>query len=273
MTENRTTDSTYALIERLYQAVEQSDKGCDYKLHRAMEEAEEWLRVHPADWEPPAEGLPNLWLGVSVENRTHLDRLTWLKQTPAAVRFASFEPLLEDLGDIRPYLLDTTLGHCSGCRDPNNRGATHSDGTIEHPVLGIDWAIIGGESGPGARVGNIEWHRNIIRQCDPLGIAVFEKQLGKRIYACAPEGFPRPQGRRPVRVARRPATAGVSKGGKTMSEQPSVFVVEMRGGHDKEWEFWLSFRNEQAAEDGRRRQEAEFALEFRVRRYVRVEEE
>jgi protein gp37 len=100
--------------------------------------------------------IRNIWLGVSVENQAALNRLTSLCETPAAVRFASFEPLLEDLGDITPWL---------------------------EPVLnagGLDWCIAGGESGPKARSCDMAWLRSIKDQCAMAGIAFFCKQLGKQ---------------------------------------------------------------------------------------------
>lgn len=97
-------------------------------------------------WTDGAWPLPNLWLGVSVENREQLKRVDALRCTPAAVRFLSLEPLLEDLG-----ILDLT---------------------------GIDWVICGGESGPGARPCNIEWIRSIVRQCAVANVPCFVKQVG-----------------------------------------------------------------------------------------------
>lgn len=95
---------------------------------------------------------PNIWLGVTVENAHFLDRLWLLLQTPAAVRFASFEPLL---GPLLPA----------------------SD---EHRMLleALDWAIIGGESGHGARAMEIEWARALLDTLRPAGVACFVKQLG-----------------------------------------------------------------------------------------------
>lgn len=91
--------------------------------------------------------LPNVWLGVSVENRAHgLPRIDHLRATPAEVRFLSIEPLLEDLGPIN---LD-----------------------------GIHWVIIGGESGPHAQPCQIDWMRDIVRQCQSARVPVFVKQLG-----------------------------------------------------------------------------------------------
>lgn len=100
--------------------------------------------------------LPNVWIGVSVEDKKRLCRLDDLIATPAALRWASFEPLLEDLGDL------------SGWLQPDK------------PHLG--WGVIGGESGSNARDHNIGHHRNIIRQFKTAGIPIFEKQVGKRAY-------------------------------------------------------------------------------------------
>ena len=110
------------------------------------------LRVHPLHVWP----LPNVWLGVSVETKATLPRLNALCATPAALHFASFEPLLEDLGDITPWLAPV----------------------LELPAL--DWCIIGGESGPKARPFNLEWARTIMRQCGQHDVAVWMKQVGAR---------------------------------------------------------------------------------------------
>lgn len=92
--------------------------------------------------------LPNLWLGVSVENQHYSDaRVRELLKTPAAVRFISYEPAL---------------------------------GPVDFDLGGIDWVIVGGESGPGARQFNIEWARSTVRQCRALRVPVFVKQLGAK---------------------------------------------------------------------------------------------
>lgn len=93
--------------------------------------------------------LPNVWLGVSVENQRFADeRIPLLLQTPAAVRFISAEPLL---GPIRH---------------------------LGQSVPGLDWCIVGGESGPGARPFDLAWARSIVQQCKAAGVACFVKQLG-----------------------------------------------------------------------------------------------
>lgn len=90
---------------------------------------------------------PNVWLGVSVENRRHgVPRITVLREIDASVRFLSIEPLLEGLGEI--------------------------------DLTGIHWVIVGGESGPKARPMRREWVDDIKRQCDDAGVAFFFKQWG-----------------------------------------------------------------------------------------------
>jgi protein gp37 len=90
--------------------------------------------------------LDNVWLGVSVEMPTYYSRIRHLQRTPAAVRFLSCEPLLAALPDM--------------------------------PLDGIDWCIIGGESGPGARPMQEAWVRDIVRQCRIAGVRPFVKQMG-----------------------------------------------------------------------------------------------
>lgn len=94
----------------------------------------------------------NIWLGVSVEDVKCKERLELLEGIPATVKFASFEPLLEDLELV-----------------PNE-------------IKMLNWAIIGGESGPGARPCNIEWVRKIVGVCLWNNVAPFVKQLGVNPY-------------------------------------------------------------------------------------------
>jgi protein gp37 len=90
---------------------------------------------------------PHIWWGVSVENRrVGLPRIRDLRQTTARIRFLSIEPLLEDLGAI--------------------------------DLTAVDWVIVGGESGAGARPIKREWVASIQRQCRTAGVAFFFKQWG-----------------------------------------------------------------------------------------------
>src|SRR5690606_30153079 len=94
-----------------------------------------------------AAALDHIWWGVSVEDRRHgLPRVEHLRQSPAAVRFLSVEPLLEDLGPI--------------------------------DLAGISWVIAGGESGPGARPMDPDWIRSLRDRCRDAGVPFFFKQWG-----------------------------------------------------------------------------------------------
>ena len=117
--------------------------------------------------------LPNVWLGVSVEDQAAADdRIPELLDTPSAVRFLSCEPLLGPV-DLRPWLPATAPAldrAVSGYRGPD-----------------IDWVIVGGESGPGARPCDVGWIRGIVGQCKAAGVPVFVKQLGGKAVGL-PEG-------------------------------------------------------------------------------------
>ncbi|HYG23356.1 MAG TPA: phage Gp37/Gp68 family protein [Verrucomicrobiae bacterium] len=94
-----------------------------------------------------ASRYPHIWWGVSVENRKHgIPRISSLQRAPVPVRFLSVEPLLEDLGSIN--------------------------------LSGIQWVIVGGESGSGARQMLPGWVRSIRAQCEEFGTAFFFKQWG-----------------------------------------------------------------------------------------------
>jgi protein gp37 len=88
----------------------------------------------------------NVWMGVSVENARVMPRIRHLQRTPAAIKFLSCEPLLGPLGGI--------------------------------PLTGIDWVIVGGESGPRARPMKEEWATDILKQCRAAGSRFFFKQWG-----------------------------------------------------------------------------------------------
>ena len=89
---------------------------------------------------------PNIWQGVTVENSRNTGRIDYLRNIPAYIKFVSFEPLLGDVGNI--------------------------------DLSGIDWAIIGGESGPKARRIEVQWVLNIKQQCEDQGALFYFKQWG-----------------------------------------------------------------------------------------------
>ena len=93
-------------------------------------------------WDGP--WTKNIWMGTSIEDVRSLERLEPLRSSKARIKFISFEPLVEDLG--------------------------------EFSLEGVDWAIVGGESGPGYRKMSHAWARNIQRVCERDGVAFFFKQ-------------------------------------------------------------------------------------------------
>ena len=108
--------------------------------------------------------LPNVWLMVSVEDQATADaRLPLLLDTPAAVRGVSLEPLLAP----------TTLCICGGAVG-DYEGPRHW--CPLHGELRLDWAIVGGESGPGWRPMDLAWVESIQRQCAAAGTSFFGKQ-------------------------------------------------------------------------------------------------
>jgi len=91
-------------------------------------------------------GPVHMWFGVSVEDGTKLSRVRHLQQARAGVRFLSIEPLIDDVGEL--------------------------------DLVGIDWVIVGGESGPRARPMEKAWVRSIRDQCKAAGVSFFFKQWG-----------------------------------------------------------------------------------------------
>jgi protein gp37 len=114
-----------------------------------------------------------IWLGVSVENQeTADDRIPLLLQTPAAVRFVSYEPALGPV-DFEAYVW-------RGCIASKEEHEKEHAGGLWCDERSLDWIIVGGESGPGARPFNLEWARSAIAQCEAAGVACFVKQLGAK---------------------------------------------------------------------------------------------
>lgn len=96
--------------------------------------------------DPLLDWPPNVWMGVSVETEQYLCRIDDLRRTCARTKFLSLEPLLGPLGNLK--------------------------------LTGIDWVIVGGESGPGARPMLRKWATDILQQCRKAGVPFFFKQWG-----------------------------------------------------------------------------------------------
>lgn len=132
-------DVPFSYTDRIFETVRQTPQHTYQILTKRAERMAEYFRTRSVP--------ENVWLGVSAEDRRYgLPRMDVLRNIPAAVRFVSAEPLLEDLGRLN--------------------------------LTGIDWVIVGGESGTKARRMQPDWVENIRRQCEAAGTAFFFKQWG-----------------------------------------------------------------------------------------------
>ena len=129
-----------AFIDKIFDTME----AADHHIFQLLTKRSSRMRDFAKDRYGDALCPSHIWLGVSVENRQVLSRLRHLQATPASVRMVSFEPLLEDLGEI--------------------------------DLTGIHWGISGGESGPGWRPMDADWARSLRDQCIDQGVAFFFKQ-------------------------------------------------------------------------------------------------
>jgi protein gp37 len=182
----------------------------DDRHERVYQAAGEFLDLDTVSdrfWNPdgsrkwPGWPLPNVWLGVSAEDQRRADeRVPDLLATPAAVRFVSAEPLLGpiDFSNMElsgDYVLDALspasakdiwndcwspeatgmpLDEC--IRDFEEEGHSYPPSETKRP--GLDWIIVGGESGPGARPMHPDWARQIRDACAAAGVAYLFKQWG-----------------------------------------------------------------------------------------------
>jgi len=126
-------------LDEIFKVIEQTSQH----IYQVLTKRENKMEEYFATREVPL----NVWLGVSVEDKkSGLPRIDKLRNIKAAIKFLSIEPLLEDLGKVN--------------------------------LSGIDWVIVGGESGPKARPMKEEWAINVKEQCDRMGIPFFFKQWG-----------------------------------------------------------------------------------------------
>jgi protein gp37 len=130
-------------VEQVVRVMQMADWHTYQVLTKRAEQMRDMLRRQLAF----AGELDHIWWGVSVEDRRYgVPRIEALRDAPAAVRFLSIEPLLEDLGELN--------------------------------LSGIHWVIVGGESGRGARPMNESWVLKIREQCEAAGVPFFFKQWG-----------------------------------------------------------------------------------------------
>ncbi|MFN3242151.1 MAG: DUF5131 family protein [Planctomycetota bacterium] len=131
-------DVPTSFIQRVFRTMEQAPQHTFQVLTKRADRLREVA--------PQLPWPENVWMGVSVENADYLDRIDDLRTVPANVRFLSLEPLLGPLTEI--------------------------------DLTGIGWAIVGGESGPGARAMDPEWVRDLRDACAVGGVPFFFKQWG-----------------------------------------------------------------------------------------------
>lgn len=138
------------------------------------------FRRHDMAWVGPITWpLPNVWLGVSVEDQQRAElRIPSLLQTPAAVRFLSCEPLLGEV-DLSPWLYHAPWNYTEFGTDCDCGAAiVDSHDNCNGPKIG--WVIAGGESGAQARPVDPEWVRTIRDYCDETNTPFLFKQWGGR---------------------------------------------------------------------------------------------
>ena len=162
--------------QHTYQILTKREKN----MHRVVTELYGKYAGHFYSWP-----LPNVLLGVSVEDQATADaRIPLLLQTPAAVRFVSYEPALGPV-DFIPYLPKCTCG--KPWARPSPESLEHGllcemggyAGKVSYVSAKLAWIIVGGESGPQARPPAPEWFRNTRDQCIAAGVPFFLKQWGE----------------------------------------------------------------------------------------------
>jgi protein gp37 len=149
-------DVPESFIDRVFAVMTQ----CERHTFQVLTKRPQRMRDYVYDWMRRSQSwlTPNIHLGVSVEDQeTANDRIPLLLQTPAAVRFISAEPLLEE---VTIFSIDGPIDSYDGMASP------------------LHWVIVGGESGPKARPLDLRWARSIVEQCAMVSVPVFIKQLG-----------------------------------------------------------------------------------------------
>lgn len=137
-------DIPRSYVSRVFDVMEEAD----WHIYQVLTKRSSRLRQFLNERYSRRLAPPHIWLGVSVENEAATSRVSHLQESNAAVRFLSIEPLIGSVG--------------------------HLD------LDGIDWVIVGGESGPGARPMDVRWVTDIRNQCLRVGVAFFFKQWGGR---------------------------------------------------------------------------------------------
>lgn len=203
-------------------------RGRQSRVLRAMERLAKKWRI--GDFLFDFWPLTNVWLGISAENQTNYDRrIDLLKQTPAAVRFVSAEPML---GPIN-FGLNNTYEQWANGGGPNECKHGIARGLPCAACTRIDWLILGGESGHNARPCDASWILDSVKQCEAAGVAAFVKQLGRRVEV----GGYHAQLRGPL------WTWAMKRGGVVRADGVAeVALKDSKGGDPAEWPEGLRVR-------------------------------
>jgi protein gp37 len=158
-------DVSFHVIDDVFDVMARADRHTFQVLTKRPQRMIEWADSTNARHDDILGGwdgrrpIPNVWLGVSVEDqRTADERIPLLLQVPAAVRFLSVEPMLGPV-TLNPWLLSEHGRRLIGAKP------------------GTAWVIVGAESGPGARPCELGWIRSIVEQCRAAHVACFVKQV------------------------------------------------------------------------------------------------
>lgn len=140
------------------------------------------------------EWAPNIWLGTTAEDQQRADeRIPHLLAVPAAVRFVSNEPALGPVNLSQwmwplHWTWDRRFATPEDAIASGARASQMRQALVLSPARFVDWVIVGGESGGGARPFDLAWARSTIAQCKAAGVAVFVKQMGANRVAASSHG-------------------------------------------------------------------------------------
>lgn len=180
-------DEIFAVMEMSTQHIFLILTKRERRMRRYMKTAAQRVRKVIIDrfvkYKRPAQGSwppRNVWLGVTAEDQARANnRVPYLLDTPAAIRFVSYEPAIApiDFTRLKNAEFGDQINALTGIVTYGPGAQTHNRSDL---IKKLDWVIIGGESGTAARPFDIEWGRDVIAQCRHNGVAVFQKQLGAK---------------------------------------------------------------------------------------------
>jgi protein gp37 len=174
---------------------------------------------------------PNVWIGTSVEDQQRADeRIPALLKIQARVRFISVEPLLGPV--VLNHIDAEASGSAEWCQIDALTGRHTDMGRPCQDVPKLDWVIIGGESGRGARPCNVAWVRSIVQQCHNASVPCFVKQLGARCVSRNDAGF---EGDTPTAWPMDTHYSDNEEPGEYQGKPVRIKLRDRKGGDPAEW--------------------------------------